>query len=150
MALCTPGAVVKTLPHSLKCDFRNVEFDFGTWQAIQLENQLLDAVEDYSEYDFEPMSLEVSSRSRIVTLRAAGIHPKARCMEMILERIENVDFVMCIGDDSADDNMFKVLDESEVSSITCRVGNTSTNANYVFPSVHNVLFLIQSLTADVP
>ena len=61
------------------------------------------------------------------------------------------DFVLCIGDDTTDEDMFKVLEESAyiVNTYTIKVGTRGTAAKYTLPTQQQVLPLLKKLQTCV-
>lgn len=59
------------------------------------------------------------------------------------------DFVLSIGDDRSDEDMFNFLkkQKSLQKVITCTVGTRSTEANYFIPNVDGVLSILDELCA---
>jgi trehalose 6-phosphate synthase/phosphatase len=61
------------------------------------------------------------------------------------------DFVLCIGDDTTDEDMFKVLEDSayNVKTYTIKIGNRGTAAKYTLPSQQHVMPLLTRLQSCV-
>lgn len=56
------------------------------------------------------------------------------------------DFVLSIGDDRSDEDMFNFLHkQKDIQVVTCAVGNRSTEANYFIPNVEGVLSTLEAL-----
>ena len=56
------------------------------------------------------------------------------------------DFVLCIGDDTTDEDMFKAL---ENYGYTIKIGSKGTSAKYTLLSQQHVLPLLKQLNASV-
>jgi trehalose-phosphatase len=56
------------------------------------------------------------------------------------------DFVLSIGDDRSDEDMFNFLNkQKDLKVVTCTVGTRSTEANYYIPNVDSVLSTLEKL-----
>lgn len=56
------------------------------------------------------------------------------------------DFVLSIGDDRSDEDMFTYLNkQKQLKVVTCTVGTRSTEANYYIPNVGSVLSTLENL-----
>lgn len=56
------------------------------------------------------------------------------------------DFVLSIGDDRSDEDMFNYLNkQKQLKVVTCTVGTRSTEANYYIPNVGSVLSTLENL-----
>lgn len=57
------------------------------------------------------------------------------------------DFVLAIGDDRSDEDMFTFLNKQKnLKVITCTVGTRSTEARYYIPNVETVLSTLEQLS----
>ena len=61
------------------------------------------------------------------------------------------DFVLCIGDDTTDEDMFKVLEDPvyTANTYTVKVGSRGTAAKYTLPTQQQVLPLLKKLQTCV-
>lgn len=56
------------------------------------------------------------------------------------------DFVLSIGDDRSDEDMFNFLNkQKELNVVTCTIGTRSTEATYYIPNVGEVLSTLERL-----
>jgi trehalose 6-phosphate synthase/phosphatase len=59
------------------------------------------------------------------------------------------DFVLAIGDDRSDEDMFSFLHKQKtLKVVTCTVGTRSTEANYFIPNVDAVLDMLDKSTSQ--
>lgn len=57
------------------------------------------------------------------------------------------DFVLAIGDDRSDEDMFSFLKKQKsLKVITCTVGTRSTEAKYYIPNVDSVLDILEHMS----
>jgi trehalose 6-phosphate synthase/phosphatase len=70
---------------------------------------------------------------------------KSSIANRILQDI-NPDFVLSIGDDRSDEDMFTFLNkQKKLKVITCKVGARGTEARYYIPNVDAVLSTLEQL-----
>ena len=58
-------------------------------------------------------------------------------------RQKNYDFILCLGDDVTDEDMFINLPKS---AITIKVGKSNTKAKYYLENFNNVRYFLENLT----
>lgn len=129
----TPGALIEEKFSSLTWHYRRADPAFGRWQADEL---LLHLEEILSH-----VPVEAIHGHRVIEIRPQGIH-KGRYVQEILRKFPSFDFILCIGDDRTDEDMYAVLPSS---AWTCRVGTTETAARIVAEDSREVLDLLAEL-----
>lgn len=168
----TPGVVIEEGDASLTWSFVDADTDFGRWQARDLYKNLESFLLQRQNIDF----VMDEGRRRWIKVRPHGVD-KTLAVIKTLEYIRDssnskdwqsdataeenstkfIDFVLCIGDDRADEDMFeffrdqKRLEENGVHCIptkifTCRVGSSATSATYCIESSQKVLELLEDLS----
>jgi len=80
--------------------------------------------------------------SKVIEVRIAGVNKGAAVTHWLSG--EPFDFILAIGDDSTDEDLFAALPEK---AITIRVGVTTTRARYTVQDVGNVLALLEKLVS---
>jgi len=93
--------------------------------------------------------LQVIDGNKVVEVRMAGFDKGTITMKILNEA--QPDFVLCIGDDTTDEDMFKVLENSAftVKTYTIKIGTRGTAAKYTLPSQEQVLPLLMRLQTCV-
>lgn len=107
----TDGSFVEGKESSLVWHYRDADPDFGAWQA----KELLDHLEDVLAS--EPA--EVVTGPLCVEVKPAGIS-KGRAVDGLLKRGQGgqpFDFVLCIGDDRSDGQMFNAVKSAPVGPL---------------------------------
>lgn len=136
-----PGAHVESTANSISWVNDDVDPDFGAWQSLQLEKTLSE------ELEHTELPLQVVSCDRLVKIRPMGTS-KGDMINHIFQKYQTdapFDFVFCMGDDATDDDMFLNTKKYGVPSITCRVRNTSSKADYFVPSPSDAIAILEEL-----
>lgn len=128
----TTGSAIEVKESSILFRFARTDFEFGLLQAIELKDHLETSLsgsplvvlqgKDYIEV--RPMGLnkgEVVKKVRLKSLRSILFHSNERIYTYIMNFVQlirqhqehdnRVDFVLCVGDDSADESMFETLEK---------------------------------------
>uniref|UniRef100_A0A0C9RLZ9 alpha,alpha-trehalose-phosphate synthase (UDP-forming) n=1 Tax=Wollemia nobilis TaxID=56998 RepID=A0A0C9RLZ9_9CONI len=146
----TDGSSIEAKESALVWHHQDADPDFGSCQA----KELLDHLE--SVLANEPV--EVKSGQHIVEVKPQGISKglvAEQLLSTMVERGKPPDFVMCIGDDRSDEDMF----ESIVSAMSkhslsnkaevfaCTVGQKPSKAKYYLDDTFEVMKMLQGLAA---
>lgn len=113
----TPRSKMETKNTSLVWHYRNVD----VWLAELRQKQLINALIG----PCSRLNLQIVPGNKIVEIKPFDFN-KGSEVNRLLEQ-EDYDFVLAIGDDTTDEDMFHVLPEDGVS---IRVGDASSNAKY--------------------
>src|SRR5713226_455018 len=127
-----PGAIVEEKEHSIAWHYRGADPDQAPVLAAELTDHLVSLT--------AKTDLQVLQGNKVVEVRNAGTNKGTAALEWISR--DNFDFVLAIGDDSTDEDLFRVLPESSVS---IRVGIASTHARYNLRTTSEVLELLKDL-----
>ncbi|CAN6549000.1 unnamed protein product [Malus baccata var. baccata] len=150
----TDGSNIESKESALVWHHQDADPDFGSCQAKELLDHLENVLSN------EPAV--VKRGQHIVEVKPQGVS-KGLVAEKILSRMVNdgkaPDFVMCVGDDRSDEDMFESI-LSTVSSpslpsppeiFACTVGTKPSKAKYYLDDVSDVVKLLQGLaTASTP
>ena len=113
----TPGSKIETKKTSLVWHYRNCD----KWLADLREKQLINAL-------MRPcarLNLQIMRGSKIVEVKSIGFNKGTEATRLLNKN--DFDFIMAIGDDITDDDMFHALPEN---AITIKVGAVSSIAKY--------------------
>ncbi|MDB5181554.1 MAG: hypothetical protein JWP13_317 [Candidatus Saccharibacteria bacterium] len=128
----TPGAFVEMKNFSAVWHYRNASSYYAQKYLVTLK-RLLNRVA--REHD-----LEVRNGNKILEVKPRSVNKGAAALEMLKQ---NPDFILAIGDDYTDEDMFEAL---PVTAYTVKVGRGLTAARYRLPSVDRVHALLGKLT----
>lgn len=102
----TQGSFIENKGSALVFQYRDADPDFGTWQAKELSNYLSELMFGY------PVS--VVNGKGYVEVRLRGVS-KGQAVDKVLTKIHSlygeIDFLLCIGDDRSDEDMFAMINE---------------------------------------
>jgi trehalose 6-phosphate synthase/phosphatase len=126
-----PGAYVEEKEFSLVWHYRRADRELASIREKELTDSLVQMTAN--------MDLTVVQGHRIVEVRNAGVSKGSAALEVLSDEY---DFVLAVGDDSTDEDMFRVLPES---SYSIRVGLVGTHARFNVPGSSDVQRLVQRL-----
>lgn len=142
----TDGSTIETKESALVWSYQYADPDFGSCQA----KELLDHLE--SVLANEPVS--VKSGQHIVEVKPQGVN-KGIVAEHLLSTMQQKgmlpDFVLCIGDDRSDEDMFEVIlsardSLSPVAEVfACTVGQKPSKAKYYLEDTTEIVRMLQGL-----
>lgn len=167
----TPGVVIEEGDASLTWHYVDSDTDFGRWQARDLYKHLESFLLQRQNIDL----VSEEGRRRWIKVRPQGVD-KTLAVVKTLEHIRDfgqekrgtedalleenmapsVDFVLCIGDDRADEGMFEFFrDQKGLEDLgvhcspsrifTCRVGSSATAASWFLESPQRVVEVLEEL-----
>ncbi|PSR96691.1 Alpha,alpha-trehalose-phosphate synthase [Actinidia chinensis var. chinensis] len=146
----TDGSFIEAKESALVWNHHNADPSFGPCQAKELLDHLENVLANHP--------VTVKRGHQIVEVKPQGLS-KGLVAEKVLSTMiatgKPPDFVMCIGDDRSDEDMFEsILGTAWRSSISetpeifaCTIGQKPSKATYYVDDTSEVLRLLQSLTA---
>ncbi|CAM8879821.1 unnamed protein product [Rhodiola kirilowii] len=153
-AEATDGSFIETKESAIVWHHQDADPDFGACQALELLDHLENVLAN------EPAV--VKRGNHIVEVKPQGVS-KGLAAEKVLAKLissgEAPDFVMCIGDDRSDEDMFEsILSTVSCPSLpavpeifACTVGQKPSRAKYYLDDTSDVVKLLQGLaTASSP
>lgn len=144
----TDGSYIETKESALVWHYRDADPGFGSCQA----KEMLDHLE--SVLANEPVS--VKSGQYIVEVKPQGVS-KGLAAEKIFTRMaesgKQADFVLCVGDDRSDEDMFEIIGSalnsgilsSNTSLYACTVGQKPSKAKYYLDDTAEVVTMLDAL-----
>ncbi|KAK4392655.1 putative alpha,alpha-trehalose-phosphate synthase [UDP-forming] 11 [Sesamum angolense] len=146
----TDGSSIEQKESALVWHHQEADPDFGLWQA----KELLDHLESVLAND----PVVVKSGQQIVEVKPQGVS-KGVVVKNLMETMKNTgkpaDFVLCIGDDRSDEDMFEAISSSITSRslpdttevFICTVGQKPSMAKYYLDDTFEVIKMLQGLSA---
>ncbi|KAI3909525.1 hypothetical protein MKW98_013942 [Papaver atlanticum] len=146
----TDGSTIEDKETSLVWSYEDSDPDFGSCQA----KELLDHLE--SVLANEPVSVKSGQTS--VEVKPQGVNKglvAERILSLMQERGMLPDFVLCIGDDRSDEDMFEVIMNSiagpslspTAEIFACTVGRKPSRAKYYLDDTVEIVRLMQGLAS---
>lgn len=147
----TDGSFIETKESALVWHYRDADLGFGSSQA----KEMLDHLE--SVLANEPV--EVKSGQFIVEVKPQGVSKglvAGKIFSSMAENDRQADFVLCIGDDRSDEDMFEVIGSainggvlsSNSSVYACTVGQKPSKAKYYVDDTTEVLIMLEALVEE--
>jgi trehalose 6-phosphate synthase/phosphatase len=127
-----PGAWVEEKEFSLALHYRAADAERGVLAARELTDDLLALTAN--------IDVQVLQGNKTVEVRNAGIHKGIVSQRWLLNC--GSDFILAIGDDLTDEDMFTVL---PAGAHSIRVGNSPTQARYYLRGPDDVSMLLDAL-----
>ena len=129
-----PKSFVEEKSYSLAWHYRNVELQSGFTYSRELISVL--------ERTVHPLNLKILDGNKVVEIMNREVG-KGNAVKKLFEQ-KNYDFILSMGDDTTDEEMFEYL--LPVSkAFTIKVGNGDTFAKYKLPGINNVISLLKQL-----
>ncbi|XP_050275554.1 alpha,alpha-trehalose-phosphate synthase [UDP-forming] 6-like [Quercus robur] len=146
----TDGSTIEDKETSLVWSYEDADPDFGSCQA----KELLDHLE--SVLANEPVT--VKSGQNTVEVKPQGVSKglvAKRLLSIMQEKGPSPDFVLCIGDDRSDEDMFEVITSSmagpsiapRAEVFACTVGKKPSKAKYYLDDTVEIVRLMQGLAS---
>jgi trehalose 6-phosphate synthase/phosphatase len=133
-----PGSFVEEKEETIAWHYRMADPEQAELRAPELVDHLLNLT--------AKTDLQIVQGNKVVEVRRAGVDKGSASSVWLGERAH--DFILAIGDDITDEDMFKAL---PASATTIRVGITGTQAQYNMRNCAEVIDLLRSLeTATAP
>lgn len=131
----TPGSFIEEKNYSLVWHYRNVNAELGEQRAKELCANLRLFSTDHS--------LQILPGKKVVEVKNQEIN-KGKAAKSIL-REDRVDFIMAIGDDTTDEDIFKAM---PARAFTIKVGDALSAADYFVSSFRDVRRLLKTLAGE--
>ncbi|MFZ2055415.1 MAG: bifunctional alpha,alpha-trehalose-phosphate synthase (UDP-forming)/trehalose-phosphatase [Candidatus Aminicenantales bacterium] len=129
----TPGASLEEKDFSLALHYRKVDAEIAPLRMREVKEDLLTIASE--------LNLEVVEGNKVLEVRNPGINKGRAALRLISGR--TWDFILAVGDDRTDEDLFAVLPESAYS---IKVGVGPTRARYNLDNVAAVRSLLNKLT----
>jgi trehalose 6-phosphate synthase/phosphatase len=130
------GSFIEEKRNTIAWHYRNTQTGLGFSRSRELLNTLSQLIQN--------TSLQVIDGNKVVEVRISGFDKGASALRIVNET--NPDFVLSLGDDTTDEDMFKAL---EGEAYTIKVNNGASAAQYTILSQQQVLPLLNSLTVPL-
>lgn len=130
----THGSFIEKKSHSLAWHYRNAEKDLGEYHANELISHL--------RYFVADMPLNILTGNKVIEIKSTEVN-KGKAIEKFLAD-PAYDFILAIGDDVTDEDMFKTIGEK---GITIKVGGNNSSAGFCLKSIEDAKALLDFLPA---
>lgn len=127
----SPGALIEDKKHTLAWHYRNVNPELGFIRSRELLDNLHHMVRN--------ANLQIIDGNRVIEIRIAGIDKGSIAKRFL---VDDYDFMLAVGDDKTDEDMFKALAER---AITIKIGPGHTFAQYNLASQGEMIRFLKAL-----
>lgn len=132
----SPGSFIEEKKHTLVWHYRNVEKGLGFTRSRELLDTLHHLIRN--------TGLNVIDGNRVIEIRKTGVDKGSVARKLVDS--SNYDFVLAIGDDKTDEDMFMQLPED---SYTIRVGSGQTAARYFISRQEEAVSLLDKMALSI-
>jgi trehalose 6-phosphate synthase/phosphatase len=128
----TPGSFIEEKSHSLVWHYRNADEELAGFRANELVSDL--------HYLISDLALQILSGNKVIEIKSRDINKGKAVMSYI--QAGNYQFILAIGDDKTDEDMFKIINDV---GITVKVGDNKSAAKYYVNNTSEVRILLNNL-----
>lgn len=130
-----PGSFLELKDASLSWHYRMTDLDYGQWRAKELFTSLTQ--------DLSNLPVEVIPGKQVIEVRAQGVSKAKYVYDLLREQSPN-HFILCIGDDRTDQEMYATLPPHAFS---VHVGEGEANTTFHLESPQKVRGLLRRIIA---
>ena len=127
----SPGALIEEKKHTLAWHYRNVNPELGFIRSRELLDNLHHMIRN--------AHLQIIDGNKVIEIRIAGIDKGSIAKRFL---VDNYDFMLAVGDDKTDEDMFKALAEK---AVTIKVGPGQTFAQYNLTNQAEMIRFLKTL-----
>lgn len=131
----TPGAFIEEKSFSLVWHYRKVPKGLGDLRVSELTNNL--------EYLIKDKGLQLLPGNKVIEIKNMEINKGKAAMTLTLRK--DYDFVMAVGDDHTDEDIFRALPET---ALTFKVGSSMSAARFYLRDTLEVRQFLLRLTSE--
>jgi trehalose 6-phosphate synthase/phosphatase len=131
------GSFIEEKKNTIAWHYRNTHPELGFTRSRELINNLSQLLQN--------TMLQVIDGNKVVEVRMAGFDKGVMALRIVNE--SSPEFILCIGDDTTDEDMFKALSER---AYNIKVSSGATAAQYTVFSQQKVLQLLEELMLPLP
>lgn len=129
----SPGSFIEEKHHTLAWHYRNVDAELGFVRSRELLDNL--------HHLLRNSPLHIIDGNKVIEVRMSGID-KGSVARKLIEHA-HFDFVLAVGDDKTDEDMFRALAEK---AVTIKVGTGNTVAQFSLADHQEVIRLLKLFT----
>jgi len=126
------GSFIEEKKSTLAWHYRNTNPELGFMRSRELRNALLQLTAN--------TALQVVDGNKVLEVRMVGVDKGMAALNMLAGL--DPDFILCIGDDATDEDMFKVMRDK---AYTIKIGRANTSAQYTILSQNEVFPFLRKL-----
>jgi trehalose 6-phosphate synthase/phosphatase len=124
----TPGSRIELKKTSIVWHYRNCDKWLSELRQQQLVNNLM--------FPCTKLNLQIMRGNKVIEIKTVGVDKGVEAQRLI--EADNYDFIMAMGDDITDEDMFRAMPHD---AITIKVGSISDHARYSLAQSEVIKFL---------
>ncbi len=128
----SPGSFLEEKTHTLAWHYRNVDPELGFIRSRELLDNLQHLVRN--------TPLQIIDGNKVIEVRISGVDKGSVARQFL--NGESYDFILAVGDDKTDEDMFKALSDE---AVTVKIGPGHTVAQYNLSNQLEVIHLLNQL-----
>lgn len=128
----TPGSFIEEKDFSLAFHYRKADPELSSVRTRELKDALLHLTAN--------LNLDVFEGNKVIEIKNAGVDKGRAALHWVSKK--KWDFILAIGDDLTDEDVFTILPESAYS---IKIGSGPSKANFILDSVMDVRLLLKEL-----
>src|SRR5262249_52509546 len=125
-----PGSFIEEKEYSVAFHYRESDLDLATVRVTELMDMLVHFTAN--------LNVQVLQGAKVIEMRSAGVNKGSAALEFL--SLKDFDFILAIGDDWTDEDMFRVLPQKAYS---IKVGVAASHARFNLRNVHEVRELLE-------
>lgn len=129
------GSFIEEKGHTLAWHYRKVEGDLGFTRSRELLDSLYHLIRN--------VQLQVIDGKKVIEVRVIGVDKGAAAKKVSNE--SNFDFILAVGDDKTDEDMFRALADK---AVTIKVGPGHSLANNYIKTQQDVIRFLTELSVE--
>jgi trehalose 6-phosphate synthase/phosphatase len=128
----SPGSMIEEKTHTLAWHYRNVDPELGFVRSRELLDNL--------HHLLRNTPLNIVDGNKVIEVRMSGVDKGSVASRLLAQ--DHYDFVLAVGDDKTDEDMFRALAER---AVTIKIGSGNTLAQYSLSNQVEVINLLNQL-----
>jgi trehalose 6-phosphate synthase/phosphatase len=128
----SPGSLIEEKSHTLAWHYRNVDPELGFVRSRELLDNL--------HHLLRNTPLHIIDGNKVIEVRMSGIDKGTVARKLLSE--QEYDFILAVGDDKTDEDMFRALADK---AVTIKIGAGNTAAQYSLSDHLEVIRLLNHL-----
>jgi trehalose 6-phosphate synthase/phosphatase len=136
----TQGSFIEGKISSLTWHYRKADPEFGAYNAMQLMQLFVEMLSN--------MPVEVHHGKKIVEVKSIYSNKGTALMKFANGK-SKYDFILCAGDDTTDENMFKVRDDRLFKIKIGTAGASQTEAKYFVDNPRELISILSTVISSI-
>jgi trehalose 6-phosphate synthase/phosphatase len=128
----TPGTFIENKAYSLAWHYRTAHPELAQKRTIELQTVLTSMVANNN--------LSILSENKVIEIKSSNVNKRRAASQLFVK--DDSDFILIIGDDWTDEDMFEA---APAFATTIKVGHSKTKAKYKIKSAKHVRALLEKL-----